>query len=164
VEGEGGVQLANPMKQVESAAAFAALGVSIEAPAGAQNPQYFVIADELAEIRYTLDGKEFTYRASATEEEDISGVYEAFTEDVLLEEAWDYVLTVNTIENNGGTVGIWRHGEVSYSLYSPQVTVPEELSNYAAELCMATAPEGEAPGEELEEELLPEEEAPPEDE
>lgn len=147
VEGQGGlngVELSNPMVSVDSAAAFAPLGVTIEAPTGAQNPAYFIIGDGIAEIQYTMDGCDFIYRAAVTDEEDISGVYETFSEDVLLEESdgedWSYALTVNTIENGGGTVGLWQHNGVSYSLFSPQVTVPEDLSNYAAELCIATAP------------------------
>ncbi len=111
--------LPNPMTQVESAVALTVAGVNIDAPALASNQAYTLIGDTLAQIGFTLDGAEYTYRASAAEQ-DISGVYEQMTDRFLLQVLCDG-FTVNakvSDASSGGRLVTWAHGNVSYSLWT----------------------------------------------
>ena len=66
--------LPNPMVSVDSADAFSAAGVNIDAPADATNVSYYIISGTLAGVQFTYDGEEYTYRASA-KDDNISGIY-----------------------------------------------------------------------------------------
>ena len=71
----------NPVKTFESFnEQQAALGIGLEAPAGAENVRYQGI-NKMAETQFTLDGVDYFYRAEATDGTkcyDISGLYYTF--------------------------------------------------------------------------------------
>lgn len=75
--GAQGAEIINPVIEQDSAKALADIGLPIDAPKGAADVQYFIIDGKLAQVDFTLDGKEYTYRASKSEE-DNSGVYMEF--------------------------------------------------------------------------------------
>lgn len=69
--------IANPMKSMASEEELQSeLGIRIAAPSDASDKSFYIIADTVAEIDYTdTDGRSCTYRASAGEGQDISGIY-----------------------------------------------------------------------------------------
>ena len=69
--------IANPMKSMASEEELQTeLGIRIAAPSDASDKSFYIIADTVAEIDYTdTDGRSCTYRASAGEGQDISGIY-----------------------------------------------------------------------------------------
>ena len=79
---ETAAQLPNPVADVAGASAFSRLGIAIDAPKGAEGVRCSIIADRIAQILFAYGGRGYTYRAAKTEE-DISGVYETFDDDVL---------------------------------------------------------------------------------
>ena len=73
--GIGLVGLANPVVLYASAKDVKkATGIFIDAPDGAADISYSVIAETLAGVDFTLDGVEYTFRAEKTDD-DISGLY-----------------------------------------------------------------------------------------
>lgn len=69
---ESTVQGGNPYVEVENASAFAPLGISIDAPADAEEKAYAIISGEIAEIVFRLDGH--SYRLRASKGGDFSGI------------------------------------------------------------------------------------------
>ena len=69
--------IANPMKSMASEEELQAeLGIRIAVPSDASDKSFYIIADTVAEIDYTdTNGRSCTYRASAGEGQDISGIY-----------------------------------------------------------------------------------------
>lgn len=69
--------IANPMRAMDSEEELQSeLGIRIAAPSDASDKSFYIIADAVAEIDYTdTDGMSCTYRASAGEGQDISGIY-----------------------------------------------------------------------------------------
>ena len=72
--GEENVQIVNPIEEVDSAAAFGALGLTLDAPSGAKDVRYSIISGKIAQVNFTVDGHEYTLRAS-NKETDFSGLY-----------------------------------------------------------------------------------------
>ncbi|HWQ59288.1 MAG TPA: hypothetical protein VN540_09745 [Clostridia bacterium] len=113
-----GAQIPNPMEPVSGAAAFEDIGITMDAPEGAEDISYFIISNELAQVNFTLSGFEYTYRASKTQT-DISGVYDTFAEAFSVDcDADGAVLTV-TAQNasSGGRLATWSANGVNYSLW-----------------------------------------------
>lgn len=67
-------QMPNPMAPADSPAAFAPLGIAIDAPDGAENTSYYVISGQIAEVNFQKDGKGYSLRASKVDG-DIAGLY-----------------------------------------------------------------------------------------
>lgn len=55
---------ASPFEDVQSAADFAKLGFTIDAPEGAENVAYCIYDGAIARVDFTLDGHEYTYEAA----------------------------------------------------------------------------------------------------
>lgn len=112
--GAQGAEILNPVVEQDSAKALADIGLPIDAPQGASDVQYFIIDGKLAQVYFTLDGKEYTYRASKSEE-DNSGVYMEFskTDKVAVGNVNAFI---KTIVNDGGYVAIWNRSGIQYSL------------------------------------------------
>ena len=71
-------QRGNPMEEVADAAAFAErLGITLEAPANAQDAVYTIVIGTAAQIDFMVDGQEYMLRAQkqATGMENLSGLY-----------------------------------------------------------------------------------------
>ena len=135
---EASVQIPNPVVEVDGADAFAALGLSLDAPDSAQQVCYSIISNELAQVQFALDGRSYTYRGAKTKE-DISGVYETFDDSSLALEAdgdgFCASITVKTIQKGaGGGLATWSYDDAQYSLFTPDSITGEELGEFAVSL------------------------------
>jgi len=114
---EGGMLGGNPFVEVESAEAFQTIGITLDAPAGAQEISYALIDGEIAEVRFKLEDKSYLARASA-KEGDFSGL--SGTE--LSEETVDAQTNARLIEVQTTDMTyqklIWTNGTINYCLYS----------------------------------------------
>lgn len=133
----GIVSVPNPIVEAEDASALAELGLPIDAPGGAANVRYSIIGGEIAQVNFTLDGAEYTYRA-ARSEEDISGVYETFDDIEQGIEAdgedWCASITVKTVKDGGGALAGWRFDPVQFSLYTPDDISADAMGAVATRL------------------------------
>ena len=114
--GGDNVQIANPFVEAENAEAFRELSITLDAPDEAQDVSYAVIDGEIAEIRFTLNGKSYLARASA-QEGDFSGLYgqESGTETV---DAKTNAILVRVDLDAGVYQKItWTNGKINYCLY-----------------------------------------------
>ncbi len=120
-------QLPNPLKEVNGPADFLPLGVVTDAPAGAENVRYTVIADTIAEVQFTHSGCSFTLRA-AKAEGDISGVYLDFvkTEEYAFQ-GTGLAAAVSTAAD-GAALVCWKQNGISYSLFTPDAAAPAALA------------------------------------
>lgn len=75
---DGGTAVVNPMHESSQEAILQELGLSFQIPAGAENVAFWTIGSDpvLAQMNFTFDGDEYTYRVSTNSgNEDISGMY-----------------------------------------------------------------------------------------
>ena len=128
---ESPVQIPNPVTEVESAEAFADLGVSIDAPQNTGEVSYSIIGGTVAQVGFTLDGHAYTYRA-AKGEEDISGVYETFAEEALSVnwefEAKGVSADIKTAEGEG-RLATWYEAGATYSLWTEDGVSDDAMSS-----------------------------------
>ena len=141
---EPSAQLPNPLVTVDGPDAFAPLGVSIDAPQGAENVVYTILSDEVAQVDFTLDGRDYTYRASLATY-DIAGVYESFDEPSLGVsadgEGWYAAVTVRTIDGGrSGALAAFAYPPAQYTLYTPDAVAAEEMSELAVRLASVVCP------------------------
>lgn len=134
-------QVINPIQTVESAADFqTSLGIALQAPKGSQDPAYSIISGQIAQIRYTYNGREFTHRCAETTE-DISGVYGPFIPydsiGVLIDHHSGSYTVRTKYPTDGGAVAIWQIGDHSYSLYTPDEMEVTAFDDYAAYMALA---------------------------
>lgn len=117
-ESNQGSQIPNPVVSVEDASAFETLGITMDAPDGAQNIAYAIIDNTLAQISFTFNGFDYTYRASATQS-DISGVYDSFTDAFVMRVETTEATFDATVQNavSGGRLASWSQGGVSFTLW-----------------------------------------------
>lgn len=119
----------NPVVSVESAKEFETLKLRLEAPEGAEDVSYSIIDGKTAQIQFTLDDGEYTYRSARTES-DIAGVYEErvgepVTEIVEVSKAKTEVKTQNTA--SGYKTALWFWGEAQYSLFCRTASVEDQV-------------------------------------
>lgn len=133
-------QIVNPVENVTGAWDFhTSLGLYLPTPADAENPSYSIISDQIAQIRYTWDGMDFTLRCAETTE-NISGVYGPFIQydsiGIIIEHR-SGVFTVRTkFPTDGGALGLWQIGDFSYSLYTPDEIEVLTFDDYAAGIAL----------------------------
>lgn len=137
-------QVPNPVVDVDGPKAFDPLGFTIDAPAGAENVRYSIIADQLAQVNFTLAGREYTYHAASTED-DITGVYETFDMEELNVQAdgtdWYAEVNVRTISGGQrGAVALFFYEPVQYSLYTGDTITAQELVTLAVGLAEKACP------------------------
>lgn len=113
-------ELPNPMAEVKDVLAFEAIGVHMVLPEGAEDTSFFIINQEVADARFSLDGVAYTYRASDTAE-DFAGIFERFKDEAITQN-YDYgetsleVLIKTT--DSGGRLASWEWGSTKYTLYT----------------------------------------------
>ncbi|MEG1027395.1 MAG: hypothetical protein RSE07_01790 [Oscillospiraceae bacterium] len=79
-----GVKISNPVVNVEGSANFEELGFVIDAPENATNQVYGIINNEVAQIKFNLDEKDFTLRCSKeVSEQALHGMYVQFEGEAL---------------------------------------------------------------------------------
>lgn len=120
----------NPMVEVRDVNSFEKLGIHMVVPDGAGDVQYFLINGEVAEIRLTMDGVNYTWRASNTAE-DFAGIFEHFKENPY-KLNYDYgtgtlEVLVKTTES-GGHLAEWTWGDTAYTLYTAQPAEDEVIN------------------------------------
>lgn len=131
-----GQSLPNPMKEVDGSRAFEEIGVYMELPKEASDPRFYIINNEVADVSFTYDGVECTYRASATAE-DFDGIFEQFKDSVVKERAGNGAqktdIEIKTTQS-GGRLASWAWGSTKYTLYSPDPVGDDALAGLAVTL------------------------------
>lgn len=112
--GAQGAEIINPVVEQDSAKALADIGLPIDAPKDAKDVKYFIIDGDLAQVTFTLNGEQYTYRASKSEE-DNSGVYAEYTKTDKVA-VGDINVFIKTVADEGGYVAIWNRAGTQYSL------------------------------------------------
>ena len=70
----------NPLVESDADGVVQQLGFALSVPDGAENVEYFILAGDTEELRFTCDGLDYTARLKATAGfEDISGMYYTWT-------------------------------------------------------------------------------------
>lgn len=134
--------LPNPMQEVPDTLSFEELGIHMIVPGEAKDVQYFIISGEVADVRFTLDGVDYTWRASNTAE-DFAGIFERFKEGEEIDTSYDAdgesaKITIKTTES-GGRLAAWAWGDTNYTLYtaaSVEDEAIEALTLHLAELSL----------------------------
>ena len=129
-------QMVNPIQRVNGAEDFQnTLGLHLAAPDVAEDPAYSIISGQIAQIRYTWDGKDFTLRCAETTE-DISGVYGPFipydSMGILIEYGSELFTVRTKYPTDGGALALWQIGNYSYSLFTTGELEPSAFDDYAA--------------------------------
>lgn len=79
-QAEDNTGLPNPLKETDAEGIMQTLGLGFGVPEGAGEVSYYIINDETAEMRFTVDTARFTARIKPSAEfEDISGMYYDWT-------------------------------------------------------------------------------------
>ncbi|MBQ6047958.1 MAG: hypothetical protein IJL40_01300 [Oscillospiraceae bacterium] len=79
-QAEDNTGLPNPLKETDAEGIMQTLGLEFGVPEGAGEVSYYIINDETAEMRFTVDTARFTARIKPSAEfEDISGMYYDWT-------------------------------------------------------------------------------------
>ena len=129
---ENGVMGGNPFVEVENADDFKALSITLDAPDGAQAVSYAVIDGEIAEVRFTLDGKSYLARASA-QEGDFSGLYGRESGAETVDAKTNAVLVRVDLDTGTYQKITWTNGRVNYCLYGTDgADTPQVLAVYEA--------------------------------
>ena len=130
VEGvEPDVGMPNPLREATGAQMAEATGLVLIAPSGAVNVRYFILNDKTAQLVFSLDGKEYTYRAEPTdklEAYDFSGLNYTWAE--TSEEPVGYLTaTVSTCDEAGVAYWLDVVPGIAYSLGCNAVVTADEL-------------------------------------
>lgn len=138
-EATAGTEIPNPMIEADNAKAFETLGLRLDAPEGAENAKYYIISETLAEVVFTLGGKEYTYRASK-DSGNISGVYDTLTDAFTMYLTYDFdnLTATASTGSEGGSLVTWTAEGVNYSLYTDS-GVEEEALRSVVKAVMATS-------------------------
>lgn len=135
-------QVPNPILEVEDASAFLALGLKLDAPAGAENVRYSIIDGDLAQVLFSLDGADYTYRASKTLEGDISGIYAELEDEAvgICVDGVDFGVCVDfrTVKS-GGYIASWHAGETQYSLSTLSPVAEQAFTELAISIASEAA-------------------------
>ena len=135
----GNVQIPNPVVSVDGASDFETLGIAIDAPKGAADAEYSIIGGELAQITFTLDGVEYTYRAQKTDG-DISGLYVEFEDEAVQVDAdfdnGSVSIGIKSVKDSDAKLAEWSVNGTRFSLYAGSASV-EAMQDTALELAGA---------------------------
>lgn len=134
-------EIPNPMEEVSGPEAFEEIGIHMAAPEGAENLACFMISGAVADMRFTLDGIDYTYRASVTAE-DFAGIFERFKEETLTAGGEDGTpeILIKTTDSNG-RLASWSQGETNYTLYTSHEMTDEAITQAALQTAAASAAE-----------------------
>lgn len=136
-EEETTVELPNPVHMVESPEDFEQLGLGLDAPAGAENQQYFILQNTadpestaVAQVLFTLDGIDYTLRGSHSTE-DISGIFTTFEGEPTIETATATNGSTTevsiAVDANGTMVATWHWASAIFTL---SATAPDQLESF----------------------------------
>ena len=111
-------QQTNPVEEAD-AAALAAAGLPLEAPFGSENVSYSLIDGKTAQVQFTLNGVDYTFRGTR-EEGDVAGVYGEIQSEETLAACGDVYSQTTTYRTftDGGKLALWDSADVHCSLYA----------------------------------------------
>lgn len=139
-EEEPFAQLVNPIRSVEGPEDYSHL-VDMRAPEGAEDCSYSVISDQVAQIRFTYDGAEYTMRGSYTHyigDEEISGVHGPFDDAKVKTVPFDYYSDHYTVllqyTTDGGAVATWSFGNFRGSLYAASLPADHDFESFVLQV------------------------------
>ncbi len=103
----------NPYVKQDTSAAFADLGIVMDAPEKTENVEYTIIANQMAQIDFTFKGHDYTLRATKKEMDlqAICGYYGDYIASNRLSEAEYYKV-------NDVFVAGWQREDIFYSCVS----------------------------------------------
>ena len=132
---------------------FAALGISLEAPEGAENLEYAVVESKandedlnIAQISFDYNGVKCILRGANVGEHNVSGYEEdkAQSEEQYDLNVGDYSSQIRVMQIDGKYVSIWTLGEHSYSL-SAETDDSVTATSCAMDAANANVPAAETP-------------------
>lgn len=141
-ESQETADIPNPLVEVTGTEAFEELGIHMEAPEGAENLQYYILSETVADMRFTLNQVDYTYRASI-KAEDFAGIFERFT-DLVLEltgegKSGAAQIQIKTTQSSG-RLASWAWGDVKYTLYTAHEMSDEEISQVVLDTALLSEP------------------------
>lgn len=123
------VQIVNPITEMKDAKAVKdRLGISIDAPEGAENVTYSVIMGQTADIRFDLDGHNYIFRASK-ETDLIIGLYGTEEKKEKLGSETDAELTVLKSGEDSYKMIKWHDGKTLFVIANTDGASEEELKS-----------------------------------
>ena len=128
------VEIANPFVSVDNADQFdAILGISIDAPAGAENVEYSIVDNEMADIVFDFEGHSYNMRASKAGG-DFSGLngIEAKTEQIDAKN--NAVLTVIRSGDEFYRKITWSNGKITFILTNTDGASDDEMKAVYAKI------------------------------
>lgn len=123
--------------EVEGPEFFAEVGADIEAPAGAENARYFLVSKRIAEILFTRNEVQYSYRASQLEE-DLTGIRDAQALEGVQATVGRLAIPIQAIQD--GYLAVWKWGGISYSLTADSQAGGEIVKSLVEELARETMP------------------------
>ena len=135
--GEGQTKIPNPMVELE-ASQQEVLGMMFTVPEEMDVSGRWLISETIAQINFSLDGRQYTYRAASAEQGDISGLYVDFEEEALgvNVDAQDYAVsaTVRFVKETGGALAQWETNGRIFSLYTPDAVDAQTITGVITRL------------------------------
>lgn len=116
----------NPFVEAENAEAFRPLGITLDAPAEAEETAYAVIDGEIAQVCFSLHGKAYLVRASA-QAGDFSGLYGEETAPETVDAEHNAVLTEIQTADAAYQKITWTDGRINYCLYGTDGAEKDEV-------------------------------------
>ena len=120
------VGVPNPIEDAEDAGEFGELGITLDAPTGAENVKYSIIDGKIAHVDFLYNGHAYTLRASMTEE-DIAGIYG----ETVSEKSLPGGATLTEIADGGNTLFKveWSRNGTNYSLTNSEGATAVDVSS-----------------------------------
>lgn len=116
----------NPISDAQDASDFESLGITIDAPEGAGDKTYAVIAGEIAEVRFSLDGH--SYRLRASKSDDISGINGEIISHEPIENHGDAeIVTMDVLGTGECKLIEWTADGIYYSLSNSDGAQSDEI-------------------------------------
>lgn len=132
-------QIPNPMEPVSGPEDYQELGVYMPVPQDAQDLQYFILNQEVADVHMTLDGVVYNWRASNTAQ-DFAGIFERFKEEEL-SHLYEYddgsIQAVIRTTDSGGRLAQWQWQDTKYTLYTASSVSDETIQALTDQLVQA---------------------------
>lgn len=121
------VQIGNPFVSVEGAQEFKTkLGIVLNAPEGAENVEYTIIDNEMANIDFNYAEHSYTLRASK-QGGDFSGLYGTDAGSEQIDSSTDALLTAIRSEEEIYRKLEWTDGKIRYVLLNTDGADPEQM-------------------------------------
>lgn len=112
---DSSVLVGNPFAAADGPEDFKAIGITLDAPAGAENAAYFIIDSKIAVVNFAVNGKKYEARASG-QRGDFSGLVGSEEELEIVDAQSNAILY--RVEAAGTYYKItWTDGRVNFCLY-----------------------------------------------